>query len=381
MARKKRASNGMGSVRQRKDGRWEGRYTMPDGRQRSVYAASEAEVTRKLREQLHQIDRGIWAEPSRLTLSEWLHIWLDEYQAHVNDRTRHTYGNAIRLHIEPVIGHVKMVSLTPLHCRRVMTAMQTAGLSANYIRSIHGVLSVALNAAIEAGIIKSNPAEGLKRPRVVKMRYNIVDRENIPDFINAAMQDVNGLAIVFLLLTGLRAAEERGLQWSDVDLDNAQMHIRHQIPCRAPYTSIPPKDGSTRTIELTPEAVHLLRQRKVRQAEQRLAAGSRWYSSPLVDDLVFRTSQGRFLAEAVLYRAVREVGAKIGMPALHPHDLRHSYAVAALRSGIDVKTVQNNLGHKNAAMTLDTYAAYTTDAGKVGAELFSAYWKNALKCP
>jgi integrase len=69
------------------------------------------------------------------------------------------------------------------------------------------------------------------------------------------------------------------------------------------------------------------------------------------------------------------------MPALHPHDLRHSYAVAALRSGIDVKTVQNNLGHRYAAMTLDTYAAYTTDAGKVGAELFSAYWKNALKCP
>ena len=59
---------------------------------------------------------------------------------------------------------------------------------------------------------------------------------------------------------------------------------------------------------------------------------------------------------------------------LHPHDLRHSYAVAALRSGIDVKTVQHNPGHKSATMTLDTYAAYTSDACKTGAKKLSNYF-------
>ena len=79
--------------------------------------------------------------------------------------------------------------------------------------------------------------------------------------------------------------------------------------------------------------------------------------------------------------AVKAVGAAIGKPDLHPHDLRHSYAVAALRSGMDVKTVQHTLGHKSAQMTLDVYAAYTEDAGKKGAEMMSDYLKKATNSP
>lgn len=82
MGKKKntRASNGMGSIRQRPDGRWEARYTTPDGRQRSVYAKTEKEVTAKLRGQLHDLDSGAWQEPSKMTVGEWLDIWLDDYQ-------------------------------------------------------------------------------------------------------------------------------------------------------------------------------------------------------------------------------------------------------------------------------------------------------------
>ena len=91
MAKKRtRAANGMGTVRQRKDGTWEGRYTAPDGRQRSVYAKTEAEVTRKLRAILHEIDSGAWLEPSRMTVGEWLDIWLQDYQGHTTGRTVET---------------------------------------------------------------------------------------------------------------------------------------------------------------------------------------------------------------------------------------------------------------------------------------------------
>ena len=76
MAKKRtRAANGMGTVRQRKDGLWEGRYTAPDGRQRSVYAKTEGEVTKKLRAAQHDVDTGTWKEPSRMTVGEWLEIY------------------------------------------------------------------------------------------------------------------------------------------------------------------------------------------------------------------------------------------------------------------------------------------------------------------
>jgi integrase len=69
----------------------------------------------------------------------------------------------------------------------------------------------------------------------------------------------------------------------------------------------------------------------------------------------------------------------IGIPGLHPHSLRHSYAVAALRAGMDVKTLQNNLGHASASVTLDVYAKYTDDAGAAAARLLSAYFSSALQ--
>lgn len=381
MAKKKatRASNGMGSVRQRPDGRWEARFSLPDGRQRSVYAKTEKDVTQKLRAALHELDTAGWREPSKLTVSEWMDIWLRDYQAHTISRTVKTYSDIVRLHITPVIGTIKMPKLTQIHVRRVISTMQEKGLSPTYIRQAHGVLSVSFNAAVDAGILKANPAKGVKTPRIVNKKFTIVDRNKIPDFISAAKDDVNGNAMIFLLMTGLRAAEERGLKWGDIDLDAGTMEIERQLPCKGAPAFTAPKDGSTRTIELPPEAVELLRQQKKAQAEQRLAAGDKWVSNPIVDGLVFRSARGWFLSESVLHKAVRALGVKIGLPELHPHDLRHSYAVAALRSGIDVKTVQNNLGHKNAAMTLDTYAGYTSDAGKMGAKKFSEYWQNALK--
>ena len=157
------------------------------------------------------------------------------------------------------------------------------------------------------------------------------------------------------------------------------MRVQRQLPLKVVEGFIPPKDGSARTVELMPEAVDLLHDQRRAQAEARLAAGPSWRSDDIVDGLVFRSAHGLWIAESVLYKAVRTVGDKIGLPGLHPHDLRHSYAVAALRSGIDVKTVQHNMGHKDAALTLNIYAAYTTDAGKVGAKKLSEYWQNAVK--
>ena len=98
-------------------------------------------------------------------------------------------------------------------------------------------------------------------------------------------------------------------------------------------------------------------------------------------DLVFRQRNGKPHLYRTIYLTVKAVGAEIGQPDLSPHDLRHSYAVAALRSGADIKTVQHNLGHKNAQITLDTYAAYTEDAGIASAEKLSDYLKNASKTP
>lgn len=381
MAKKRtRAANGMGTVRQRKDGLWEARYTAPDGRQRSLYARTEAEVTKKLRAAQHEVDTGAWLEPSRMTVGEWLEIWLRDYQGHTTGRTVETYKSVIKRHMLPVFGNIKMAKLSSIHARRMVAEMQREGKSATTIRHASGILSAAMKCAIEAGLIKTNPAEGLKLPRRQKVAFEVVDREHIPAFIAAAQSTPFPNELVLMLYTGLRAGEVRGLRWEDFDPETATLHVQRQLHAVTHNQRFaPPKDGEERVIQLASEAVEVLKRQRIRQAEQRMAAGADWREDDISKGLIFRQHKGQPHSEVSIYKAVRTAGAAIGIPGLRPHDLRHSYAVAALRSGVDIKTVQHNLGHRNASITLDTYAAYTTDAGREGAKKLSEYLQNAQK--
>ena len=132
------------------------------------------------------------------------------------------------------------------------------------------------------------------------------------------------------------------------------------------------QDDEVRLLHIPREVVDILQAQKRRQAEQRLASG-KWTDDDISTDLVFRQRNGKPHTRGTVSRAVTAVGKAIGKPDLHPHDLRHSYAIAALRSGANVKTVQYNMGHKTAKMTLDIYAAYTEDTGKEDATKLSAY--------
>lgn len=376
-----RSANGMGSIRKRPDGRYEARYTGADGKQHSVYGKTQKAVAEALRAATHSVDAGTWLEPSTMSMNQWFDTWLRDYQGHTTGRTVDTYRAVIDKHMRPTFGNVKVAAFSPVHVRRMVSDLTKAGKSPATIKHARGILSACMNCAIEAGLRNDNPVEKVKGPRLIKNEFAIVDREHIPAFIEAAKATTVPNALVFLLLTGLRVGELRGLRWSDIDLDAATMRVERQLRQvnREDRRIEPPKDGEARTIQLTPQAVALLKQQRKDQAAARLAAGADWHDDDITRDLVFRTPTGWNLAQGTIGDAVNSLRSPLNMPTLRPHDLRHSYAVAALRSGVDIKTVQYNLGHKHASITLDIYAAYTDDAGKTGAEKLAAYWQDAMK--
>lgn len=383
MAKKKsRASNGMGSVRQRADGRWEGRYSTPDGKQKSVYGKTEAEVTRKLRGQLHEIDTGVWREPSKMTVADWVEIWLKDYQGHNTESTVAKYRSIADRKIIPLLGKLKLSAVSPLHVRRFVNALQADGLAPVTIKNYTRILGASFGCAIDAGLIRENPADRAKVPRTPPTQFTVIDRADIPAFVKAVEDSPFSNELLFMFYTGLRVGEMRGLRWADCDLDAGIVRVDRQL--RPPQHGVkrvtPPKYGERRTIHLSDEAVEVLKRQRKRQAEQRIATGG-WEDNEITADLVFRLNNGNPHNVMSIQRAVKVVGEAIGKPELHPHDLRHSYAVAALRAGVDVKTVQHNLGHKTSRMTLDVYAAYTEDAGKEGAAKMSEYLKNAEMGP
>ena len=152
---------------------------------------------------------------------------------------------------------------------------------------------------------------------------------------------------------GHARGEVLGLRWSDLDLEGARLSIRQTLVVigYALEFSTPKTDKSRRSISLDPATVAALRGHRVRQAQERLAWGPAWIDA----GLVFSRDDGTPIHPQQLSKAFERLGKAAGLPEIRLHDLRHSYATAALALGIPTKIVSERLGHSSIAITSDTY--------------------------
>lgn len=350
-----------GSIRQRPDGRWEARYTV-EGKRKSVYGETQREVRQKLTAIQADIDNGIYQAPTKLTLSAWLDTWQKDYLGDVKPRTVDSYKNTVRLHILPAIGKVKIQSLSTVQIQTFYNGLQRAGLSAKTIKNIHGVLHRALNDALSIGLIRFNPCTACKLPKVMKPEISPFDEKQIAAFLNAVRGHKYENLFILTLFCGLRQGEVLGLSWDCVN--SGVITINKQLQ-RArdgshSYLLAPTKNDKARYIKPAQTVLDALHREKVKQKLAKLQAGPAWNNDK---NLVFTDEFGHSLSAQTVYLHFKKVAADIGAPQARFHDLRHSYAVLALKAGDDIKTVQSNLGHHTAAFTLDTYA-YVTEQMK-----------------
>lgn len=368
-----RAANGAGTIRQRSDGRWEGRYTAPDGRQRSVYAATEPEVKKRLKKAQAEMTLGLWYEPSRVTVEKWVEAWLNDYASQNKMNTQTSYKSLMMNHVVPNIGKMKLSSVNTGTVRRLFGQLSNDGLAPSTIKSIKIALSSCMSAAIENKLIKENPCHGAKIKKPPKKQLVFIDRKDFSVFIAETMKHRYSTAIMLMFQTGIRSSELRGLRWSDFNEQEMKLAIHRQIIVSGsmPYLQTP-KDDEWREITLSRETVNLLKKYRAQQSELRLKYGP-WKDTPITKDLIFRTKEGNVYPQHKLYYTVRKIGEAIGIEGLHPHSLRDSYAIAALRAGVDIKTISNNLGHADTSMTLNKYMEYTDDMGRVAAEKYEQY--------
>jgi integrase len=157
----------------------------------------------------------------------------------------------------------------------------------------------------------------------------------------------------------MREGEVLGLMWDCVDLNKGTITVNKQLQkvrgSNGEYTLAPTKNSKGRTISLAPSVTNILHKIKREQLEKRLRYGECWADS----GFVFTDEMGEHLKHQTVYLDFKKVVESIGSPGTRFHDLRHSYAVAAIKSGDDIKTVQENLGHATAAFTLDVYGHVT----------------------
>ena len=375
MARK--AAAGTGTIRKKtvtRNGKpytyWEARYTSgyDPGTckqiQRSITGKTQKEVAQKLKAATAAIDEGTYTAPSKMTVGQWLDIWTAEYLGGVKPSTTHSYKTTVKNHLKPNLGAIKLESLTAHTIQSLYNAYSTPSegkepLSPKTIKNIHGILHKALQQAVANGYIRFNPADPCALPRIRKKELSPLDEHQITAFLQAIKgNQYEGLYLV-TLFTGMRQGEVHGLTWDCVDMDKGIVLINKQLQyvrkSHGAYQMVPTKNSKGRTITLAPSVLSILRNERLHQLENRLRHGECYHSS----GFVFTDELGCHLKPQNTYREFKRIVASIGSPATRFHDLRHSYAVAAIKSGDDIKTVQENLGHATASFTLDVYGHVT----------------------
>ena len=285
---------------------------------------------------------------------EWLNIWLNNYiKPSAKERTYIRYEQLIRTHIAPKIGGNDVNDLTPIVLQSFVTELLNAGnlktgkeLSANFVNMVISVIQNSLKTAHLVGIANEYTANKIKRPRTKEKQVECLscqEQKKIETYVlNSGKDKLFG--IVLCLYTGLRIGELLALTWDDIDFSKGLLfvsktcHDGNDGKNHIRIIDSPKTVNSRRVIPLPKQILPLLKGVKKRSECEFIVADG--------DKPVFVRSYQRTF-ELLLK--------KLNIPHKGFHSLRHTFATRAIECGIDVKTLSELLGHKNATITLNRY--------------------------
>lgn len=335
-------------------------------------AAKEARDTAR-----HQVHRGQYAEPSKLTLGDWLQQWLDT-RTNQRSSTLDSYRRIVRLYVLAYpIAHTRLQALAPTmlseHWRKVSeTGSQKGGpVSPRTVRYAHSVVRKAVNDAVGEHLQAAPAWAKVQLPRQASSDGGDPEAwspDELRTFLEATESDRLAPLWVLMAHTGMRRGEALALRWEDMDLDAGDVRVARAV---SDVGSGPvydaPKNGEARTVHAPRAARQALRDWRKAQAADQLAAGAAWLDSA---GLVFTMPDGRPVAPSYASKAFSRAVAATGVPPLTLHGLRHTAATLLLRDGASVHLVARMLGHKDPSITLQVYShAIPGDASALADQL------------
>ena len=360
----KRRKQGEGTLRLRKDGRWEGRVVVgydDNGLPitKNVTAKSKTECAKKLETLKLQYGKPSEKIDSNISFGEWIDFWYRTYCKHtIRTTTQLEYENRIYKHIIPEIGNIPLNQLTQSDLQQFYAREKSDGrkirvniygtiLSDRVVRAIHANCRSALEKAVQEGLIKTNPAIGCKLPPKKSREMKVLTQNEIIRFLNRAKEE--GYYELFLLElgTGMRRGELLALKWSDLNFKTGELQITRQVNVvhGESIISEPKTKSSIRTIILPPSLRKIL-------SEYKKTVEFEWiFPSPIDDTKPRNPSAVRKRMQIILERA--------GCKKVRFHDLRHTFSTMALENGMDIKTLSATLGHISSETTIDIYSHIT----------------------
>lgn len=298
------------------------------------------------------------------TVAEWLRTYIDS-RTGVTKTCIADYNAYLRNDIAPAFGQVPLDTLTPADIAKWVQGMaeRERKLAGKTIANRHGFLSAALNAAVTAGHIPHNPADGTRIPRTERAEMCFLTHDEFA-LLHGCFTEYWRPMIAFMVASGARFGEVTALRPSDVDRTHNTVHVgrawkRTYDPAKPYELGAPKTKRSERTISI---------------------------AKAVLDDLdytgeyLFLNSAGNPVRAAtwrnnIWYPAVKKAKAAGLVKAPRIHDMRHTCASWMIAGGASMYAVQRHLGHESIQTTISLYTHLDRKDAQAAADIIG----NVLK--
>jgi len=361
LAKQKRRSHNEGSVYYANyRGRWVAEVTTDLGKRKRYYCKTEREAIRKKNEMLRELEQGTLATGPQRKLGEYLEDWLENvHKGQLRISSYVKYKKNIK-YVVAELGDVWLQKLTPEQVQRYYTRLgkkkEDGGkdLSSKTVHEVHGVLHLALKNAVRWNYVSRNVCDLVEPPRIVSREPTPLTLEQAQAFLESVRQHRLEVLLTVTVVTGMRRGELVALRWSSVDLNRKTLLVLHTVDYipKYGYVETEPKTAAgKRMINLPDFLIDMLKQHRTRLLEQQLKMGETWENR----DLVFPDLHGGYFNPGYLDKLFTRLLREAGVSHMHFHDLRHSAATILLSMGVNIKVIQQLLGHSDIAITLRVY--------------------------
>lgn len=363
-------------ISQRKDGRYQARFTDRFGKRRCVYGITLKEVKNALMSEVVDNYSKNNVVDSNMTLDQWYEKWMRVYKEPVlKPSTIRIYIRTYYCYIKPVLGSLSLSSITKLMVTDLLNGLGKR-LHKSTVNNIRTVLCDLFSYAMDNDLCTKNPAKGIKIIGTDKRKIVTLSREDQRDFFFMAKGCFYYNLYVVAVNTGLRSGELRALTLDDIDFENNTINVTKTLTYFRKSSkddflgykiSIPKTKSSIRTVPMN----SICRKAIEDQVQQLNTLPPIDYDSDVLGKLLFVTRNNRPLMDEVLGSSIRTVRNNVNkirasqnqplMPKFSAHTFRHTFATRCFEAGIPPKTVQSYLGHTNIQMTMDIYTEVLSD--------------------